>query len=72
MYADMKPPVLHVDLTGAQCRVLHLRRKRMRHRIAENAEANRRIDVARDVTPVLQIGERVAAGSLFFFVHVAE
>ena len=35
----------------------------MRDRIAENAQANRRIDIARPLAPILEIGERVTVGS---------
>ena len=65
----MKPGVLHVDLAGAQRRVLHLRRKRLRHRVAKNTQANRRINIARDFRPFLEIGECVAISSFFFFFH---
>src|SRR4029079_2881292 len=65
----MKPRVLHVHLERAQRCVLYLRRKRMCHWIAENTQANRWIDVARDLRPFLQIGECVAIGKLLFFFH---
>ena len=61
----MKPRVLHVDLERAQRCVLHLRRKRVRHRVAENTQANRRIDIARDLRPFLKISECVTIGGLF-------
>jgi hypothetical protein len=32
--------------------------------IAENAEANRRIDIVRDLLPLFEIGQRVTLGSL--------
>ena len=41
----------------------------MRDRVTENTKANRRIDIARDFAPMLKIGECVAVGSLFLFVH---
>src|SRR4030095_11191932 len=64
----MKAPVLHIDLVGAKSRVLHLGRKRMRDRIAENPEANRRIDIARGLAPIFQISERVTR-SVLFLLH---
>ena len=67
--ADVKPCVLHVDLERAQRRVLHLRRKRVRHRVAENTQANRWIDTACDLRPFLKIGECVTVGSLLLFFH---
>ena len=56
---DLETRVLHLDLAVSQRGVLHFRRKRMSHRIAEDAETNRRIDIARRLFPVLEIGERV-------------
>ena len=41
----------------------------MRHRVTENTKANRRIDMAHDLRPFLEIGECVTIGSLFLFVH---
>ena len=43
---NVKPRVLHLDAVMLERSVLHLRRERMFHRIAKNAEANRRIDIA--------------------------
>src|SRR5262249_44083369 len=59
-----KPRVLRVDLERAQRGVLHLRRKRVRHRVAEHAKANWRINFARDLCPIFEIGERVTFDSL--------
>ena len=39
----------------------------MRDRIAKNAQANRRVDVASDLRPPFQISQRVTFGSLFLF-----
>jgi hypothetical protein len=41
----------------------------MRNWITKDAQANRRIDVARYLAPLFQIGERIPLGSLFVF-HV--
>jgi len=43
----------------------------MRHRVAKNTQANRRVDVARDFTPALQIGECVTISGLLFFLQSA-
>ena len=58
-WRNLKARVLHVDLAMLERGVLHLRRERMRDRIAEDAETNRRIDIARCLRPILKIGERV-------------
>jgi hypothetical protein len=55
---------LRVNLAGAQGGILHFRRKRMRNWITKNAEANRGINVARDIIPLLKISECVALGGL--------
>src|SRR5262249_35074019 len=60
--------ILHVDLARTQRGVLHLRRTRVRHRIAENTQANRRINVVCDPRPVFQIGKGVTFRSLLL-VH---
>jgi hypothetical protein len=49
----MKPDVLSIDRAGLERRILHQRRGRMRYRIAENSETNRRIDISRRVPPIL-------------------
>ena len=65
----MKTRVLSVDLTGAQGGILHVRRERMGNRITKNAEANRGINVARNIIPLLKISECVALNGLHLF-HV--
>ena len=55
----MKSHILHVDVGVLEGRVLHLRRKRVCDRIAENAQPDWRIHIVCDLTPVLQILERV-------------
>jgi hypothetical protein len=60
----MKTRVLHVDLAAAERCVLHLRRKRMRDGITENAEANGRINITRDLTPFFKVSNCVAVGRL--------
>jgi len=55
------------DLAGAQRRVLHLGRERMRDWIAQNAQANRRIEISRNARPVLQVRKRVTVSGLLFF-----
>jgi hypothetical protein len=60
----MKTRVLRVNLAGAQGSILHFRRKRMRNGITKNAEANRGINVVRDIVPLLKISECVALGGL--------
>jgi hypothetical protein len=37
--------------------------------ITKDAQADRGIDVARDLGPVLEVSERVAIGSFFLFFH---
>jgi hypothetical protein len=64
----VKARVLHLYLERMQRCVLHLRRKRMRHWVAEDTKTNRRIDLARDSIPVLEIRECVTIGSLLL-VH---
>lgn len=66
---NVETRVLHFDLAGPEGRVLDLRGERMRDRIAENPEANRRIDIGSYFVPILQIRERVALGCLLRFVH---
>jgi hypothetical protein len=68
----MKTRVLRVNLAGAQGRILHVRRERMGNRITENAQANRGINVARNIIPLLKIGECVALGRLhvLYVLHV--
>src|SRR4029453_2787773 len=61
----MKACVLHVDLAGAQCCVLHLGRHRVRHRITEEGEPDRRIDITCRRAPIFQISERVTLSCLF-------
>src|ERR1700730_10122813 len=61
----MKARVLHVDLAGVQSCVLHLWRQRMRDRIAEDGEPDRRIGSTRPRPPIFQIGERVTLSGLF-------
>jgi len=63
----MKTRVLRVDLAGAQGGILHVRRERMGNRITKNAQANRGINVARDIIPILKISECVALGGLHVF-----
>jgi hypothetical protein len=63
----MKTRVLHVDRAGAQSGVLHLRRERMRYRIAKNAEANRGLEFPRNDRPVFQVRKRVTVSGLLFF-----
>jgi hypothetical protein len=41
----------------------------MRDRIAKNAQANRRIEIAADGGPIFKIGERVAISSRIIFFH---
>jgi hypothetical protein len=67
--SDMKTRVLGVDLAGAQGGILHFRGERMGNRITKNAEANRQINVARDIIPLLKISKCVALGGLPF--HLA-
>jgi hypothetical protein len=49
----MKPDVLSIDRARPKRRILHQGRGRMRYRIAENSETNRRIDISRCVPPIL-------------------
>ncbi len=67
--ANVKTRVLRFNAAGVQRGVLHLRRERMRDRIAKKPKANRRMDVARDVAPMFEIGECVTLGSLLIFFH---
>src|SRR5947208_16172055 len=60
----MKTCVLRVNLAGSQGGILHLRRERMGNRITKNAQANRGINVARDIMPFLKISDRVTLGGL--------
>ena len=39
----------------------------MRNGITKNAQSNRRVDVVRDLTPLLKISERISLGSLDVF-----
>src|SRR5207302_10322823 len=55
----MKARVLHVDLAMFERGVLHLRRERMRDRIAKHAETKWRINIAHRFRPILEIGECV-------------
>jgi hypothetical protein len=41
----------------------------VRDRIAENAEPNGRIDIARCLGPPLEVGQRIALGGFFLFFH---
>src|SRR5207237_351289 len=43
---NLKTRILHIDLAMLKRSILHLRRERVLHRIAENSEPDRRIDVA--------------------------
>src|SRR5262249_23050206 len=63
---DMKTRVLSSDLAGAQGGILHFGRKRMRNWITKDAQANRWINVARYLRPLLQIAERITLGGLRF------
>ena len=68
---DLERRILHVELIVLERGILDLRRKRMRHRIAQNAETNRRFDALRDLAPPLQIPEGINfAGALLLFCHV--
>jgi hypothetical protein len=60
----MKTRVSRVDLAGAQGRILHFRGERMGNWITKNAQANRGINVARNIIPLLKISECVALGGL--------
>jgi hypothetical protein len=51
--ANVKAAILHVDVAYTERRILHLRRKRMRNGIAENAEPNWGIDISGNGRPVL-------------------
>jgi hypothetical protein len=48
-------------------RILHLRRKRVLGGIAENSEPDRRIDIARHLTPMVKISECVRIAGLLRF-----
>ena len=64
----MEPRVLHLDVAGLKGCILHLRRERMRYRIAEHAEPDGRIDVAK-LLPILEISECVCfVGARLFHV----
>jgi hypothetical protein len=65
----MKTRVLSVDLAGAQGGILHFRGERMGNWITKNAQANRGINVVREILPLLKISECVALGGLHVF-HV--
>src|SRR6266542_4316643 len=69
--ADMKTSVLGVDFTGAQGGILYVWRKRVGDWIAKDAQANRWINIARNLTPLLKIGECVTLRGLQFF-HVIQ
>src|SRR5260370_42377078 len=62
----MKARVLHFDLAAAERGILHLRRERMRDRIAEYPETDWRIEIARRFPPILEIDECVALRHLLF------
>jgi hypothetical protein len=47
--------------------VLHLRRKRVLDWVAENSEPDRRIDIARHLTPMVKISESVRIAGLLRF-----
>src|SRR5437588_273926 len=62
----MKARVLHVDLAMFERGVLHLRRERMRDRMAKHAETDWRINIARRFWPILESGECVPLRHLLF------
>ena len=67
---NMKARILRLDPAGAQRSILNLWRQRMGDGIAENPHPNRRINITRYLTPLLEIGKRVALGSWPVFFHL--
>ena len=63
----MKTRVLGFDFAGSQGGILHLGRKRMRNWIAKDAQANRWNNVARYLTPLFKVAERITLGCLHVF-----
>src|SRR5436190_17257976 len=69
---NMKARVLHVDLAMLQRGVLHLRRERMRDRIAKHTKPDWRIEITRRFSPIFEISKRVTLSRSFLFFHSEE
>src|ERR1041384_2431618 len=63
---DVQPGVLHVDTALVQCGIMYFRGKRMSHRIANDCQADRRINLVRGLAPIPQIVDGIDLFSCLF------